>query len=157
MPTQAPVDNHKMIPAESDVRPYLNGSETCKFLTHHRASRWVINFGDRAEGQARKYRETWAMVEGQVKPERDDSLNRAPLREQWWILRPQPNCLYAAIKVERAHRIALEQALHARFRRSTDLVSTKTRKVFTYDDDGHLGTFGSAFHWWWVRHLCPHC
>ncbi len=62
--------------------PYLNG-EDLNQQPDASASRWVIDFNDRDEGQAKSYELPYARVVELVKPERLRN-PRKPRRDLWW-------------------------------------------------------------------------
>jgi hypothetical protein len=70
-------------PRNADVLfPYLNG-EDLNQRPDASASRWVIDFSDRDEAEARSYMLPYARVAEQVRPERLRN-PRKPRRDLWW-------------------------------------------------------------------------
>ena len=92
--TMSPDDARALIerdPRNSDVLfPYLVGEDLNQSPTHT-APRWVINFFDWPEEQARRYPDCFAIVEEKVKPERQERdssgefKKRALLPQRYWI------------------------------------------------------------------------
>jgi hypothetical protein len=90
-------------PKNRDVLfPYLNGKD----LNSHpqqKPSRWVINFFDWREHQAKEYAEPYRSVLEKVKPERQvkkpngDFKQRKPLPQRWWQYADKRPALYHAI------------------------------------------------------------
>jgi hypothetical protein len=67
---------------EKRIFPYVGGEEINSSPTQSN-HRFVINFGQLTEVEARKWPELMAIVEAKVKPERDKA-NRDAHRERWW-------------------------------------------------------------------------
>ena len=64
------------------IFPYIGGEEVNSTPTHTH-HRYVINFGEMSEDEARKWPDLMAIVESKVKPERDVQ-KRDALRIRWW-------------------------------------------------------------------------
>jgi hypothetical protein len=64
------------------IFPYIGGEEVNSSPTHSH-HRYVINFGERSEAEARAWPDLMAIVEAKVKPERDRN-NREIYRRNWW-------------------------------------------------------------------------
>jgi hypothetical protein len=75
--------------------PYVNGQDL-NSRPDYSASRWVINFKDRSEEQAKQYAACYEQVRLLVKPERDKNSNKQR-REIWWRFTRPTLDLYAAI------------------------------------------------------------
>jgi hypothetical protein len=70
-------------PHNKDVLfPYINGDDLNND-PEHKASRWVINFFDWPEEQARTYPDCFEIVERLVKPVRQRPNNKMG-RKKWW-------------------------------------------------------------------------
>jgi hypothetical protein len=78
------------------IFPYLGGED---FLNDPRQShsRYVINFGDMSESEARRWPDLFAIVEHKVKPERL-LVKRKALRERWWQFAEKQPALHRAIQ-----------------------------------------------------------
>ncbi len=90
---------HRLI--EQDPRnqerifPYIGGEEVNTSPTHSH-HRYVINFGDLKEDEARKYPDLMSIVEEKVKPERLKVKDKGA-KEKWWLfIRSRPE-LHKAI------------------------------------------------------------
>lgn len=80
---------------EDALFPYIGGRD----LNSHpeqKPSRWVINFFDWPEERAKKYKEPYAHVLKNVKPERD-LVKRKERRENWWHFAEKAPALYHLI------------------------------------------------------------
>jgi hypothetical protein len=77
---------HRLIakdPRNADrIFPYIGGEEVNTSPTHA-YHRWVINFGDLTEPEARRWPDLMAIVEAKVKPERLHN-KRESYRRYWW-------------------------------------------------------------------------
>jgi methylase of polypeptide subunit release factors len=132
--------------------PYLNG-EDLNQRWDSSPSRWVIDFRDRSESEARAWRECWDWVEQRVKPERmqKDAAKYPKMVDRWWQhwnMRPE---LFAAVRgldrvlvISRVAKVVLPLFVPA------GIVASDATVVFAYDDDAHLALLSSAFHYWWA-------
>jgi hypothetical protein len=78
------------------IFPYIGGEEVNDSPTHSH-DRYVINFEQMSEGEARRWPELMAIVEARVRPERLAQNDRGA-RDLWWqFIRPRPE-LHAAIR-----------------------------------------------------------
>lgn len=81
------------------VLPYLNG-EDLNGRPDSSASRWVIDFKERTEEEARSYREPWEIVEGSVRGQRitKDATRYPRMVNEWWKYWNARPGLYGAIR-----------------------------------------------------------
>ncbi|RIL07544.1 MAG: SAM-dependent methyltransferase [Proteobacteria bacterium] len=78
------------------IFPYIGGEELNDSPTHaHR--RYVINFGEMTEAEARRWPDLMAIVDERVKPDRLED-NRAAYRTRWWQYAEKRSELFAAIR-----------------------------------------------------------
>jgi hypothetical protein len=78
------------------IFPYIGGEELNESPTHaHR--RYVINFGEVSETEARRWPDLMAIVEAKVKPQRMRD-KRAVRRKYWWRFGETTPALFAAIR-----------------------------------------------------------
>ncbi len=83
-------------PNNERIFPYIGGEEVNDSPTHtHR--RYVINFGEMTEGEARRWPDLMAIVEAKVKPQRLQD-KRAAYRKYWWKYAEKRADLYPAIR-----------------------------------------------------------
>ncbi|MBD2090661.1 N-6 DNA methylase [Microcoleus sp. FACHB-1515] len=94
---------HELIakdPRNADrIFPYIGGEEVNSSPTHAH-HRYVINFGEMKEDEARKYPDLMAIVEEKVKPERDRLGGNADAKrrkEKWWLWGRYTPALFRAI------------------------------------------------------------
>lgn len=78
------------------VVPYIGGEEVNDSPTHQH-HRYVINFGQMSEAEARKWPDLMALVEAKVKPERMKN-NREGYKRYWWQYGEKRKELYEAIR-----------------------------------------------------------
>jgi hypothetical protein len=78
------------------IFPYIGGEEVNDSPTHAH-HRYVINFGDMTEEQARQWPDLMAIVEAKVKPQRMKD-NREVRRKYWWRFGETTPALFAAIR-----------------------------------------------------------
>ena len=82
--------------------PFLNGDDLNSSPTQS-ASRWAINFWDWPEGRAKAYPELFAILDGNVRPERQrikpngEYALRHPLPTLWWIYGEKRPAMFHAI------------------------------------------------------------
>jgi len=140
-------------PANADVLfPYLNG-EDLNTSPSQQASRWVINFAERTEHEARQYPDCWAIVEELVRPERvtKDGRKYPRMVYEWWKYWNARPGLHAAIAgMERVLVMTLHSSTVMPTFVSTKQVYSHGMAVLAYDDDAHFGLLSSAFHYWWA-------
>jgi hypothetical protein len=82
------------------IFPYIGGEEVNTSPTHAH-HRWVINFGEMTEAEARRWSDLLAIVERKVKPERmklRDNPDGRRRKECWWLWGRYTPALDAAIR-----------------------------------------------------------
>ena len=82
------------------IFPYIGGEEVNSSSTHSH-HRYVINFGEMSEDEAREYSDLMTIVEAKVKPERmklkQDNSTQRRRSECWWQFGGSAKSLYATI------------------------------------------------------------
>uniref|UniRef100_UPI001EF1F35A BREX-1 system adenine-specific DNA-methyltransferase PglX n=1 Tax=Halomicronema sp. CCY15110 TaxID=2767773 RepID=UPI001EF1F35A len=81
------------------IFPYIGGEEVNSSPTqsHHR---YVINFAEKTEAEAREYPDLMSIVEGKVKPERErlgDNSDALRRKQKWWLWGRYTPALFKAI------------------------------------------------------------
>lgn len=137
--------------------PYLNGQD----LNSHpefSPSRWVINFHDRTEDQARKYPAIFDSVERHVKPERqrtkpDGSYQlRKPLPQRYWQYADKRPAMVAAIAgLDRVITLTLHTKTVMPVLVSAAQVFSHGLAVFATHDTAMLALLSRAPHYWWAK------
>lgn len=132
--------------------PYLTG-EDLNTRPAAEATRWVIDFGDRTESQAKQFRDCWEIVDERVRPyrERQDRNKYPAMVEQWWRFWRSRRELYEAISsFDRVLTITRVSKTLMPVFVPTGIVYSDRLVVFAYEDDAHFGLMSSSFHWWWA-------
>ncbi|MFJ6742918.1 type IIL restriction-modification enzyme MmeI [Streptomyces sp. NPDC091279] len=129
--------------------PYLNG-EDLNSRPDCSASRWVINFHDWSEEQARSYPEVFAIVERDVKPERLKN-NRKVRRERWWQYAERAPKLYQAIgKIDRVLVVTLVSRTVMPITVPTGQIFSHGLGVFASESPAHVALLSSGIHYAWA-------
>jgi hypothetical protein len=134
--------------------PYLNG-EDLNSRWDCSASRWVINFGERTEAEARQFSQVWAIVEERVKPfrmERDGNKYPRMVFEWWKYWNSRPGMLRATANLDRVLVIArISRTGKPGFVANNQVLNEKI-VVFATDRTAMLGLLSSSLHsdWSWV-------
>ena len=82
------------------IFPYIGGEEVNDSPTHSH-HRYVINFGEMSEEEARSWPDLMKIVEERVKPERDqlrEHSSARPRKEKWWLYGRYRPGLFDAIR-----------------------------------------------------------
>jgi hypothetical protein len=145
---------HRLI--EKDPRnaerifPYIGGQEVNSSPTHAH-DRYVINFGEMSEAEARQYPDLMAIVEEKVKPERLKQ-NDKGAKEKWWqFIRPRPELQKAIAECDRV-LVCLFCTPHASFTfLPNKCVFANTLNVFPLETYSAFCTLQSRIHEIWAR------
>ncbi|MFB7209845.1 Eco57I restriction-modification methylase domain-containing protein [Streptomyces sp. NPDC056255] len=137
-------------PRNRDVLfPYLNG-EDLNSRADCSASRWVINFHGWLEEKAATYKDVFAIVERDVKPERAKNNNRQR-REIWWrFTRPTLELYEAAVDFENVIAIALVSRTVMPARVRANQVFAHKLCIFLTESEDMLALLSSNFHSAWA-------
>ena len=151
--TMSPERAHDLLTRDPRNRrvifPYINGQDL-NSRPDYSASRWVINFHDWPENQAKDYPEPYDQVLREVKPERDRN-NRKVRRERWWQYGELARGLYEAIKdLDRVVAITLVSKAVMPMIVPTGQVFSNKIGIFATDDPGMLALLSSVPHYWWA-------
>jgi hypothetical protein len=94
---------HRLIEKNSKnqerIFPYIGGEEVNSSPTHAH-HRYVINFGEMSEAEARKYSDLMRIIEEKVKPERQklgDNADAGRRKRNWWLWGRYTPALFKAI------------------------------------------------------------
>jgi len=132
--------------------PYVNGEDLNSDPTSC-GSRWVVDFRERSESQARQWPDAWNWIERRVKPERmtKDAAKYPRMVDEWWKhWRSRPGLYAAARKFD--HVIAMTRISKAVMpvMVSTAQVINDGCVVFATDDLAYLALLSSAPNYWWA-------
>lgn len=133
--------------------PFLNGADF-NSRPDQSASRWVIQFDERSEEEARSYPDLWRMVEESVRPERlklDPTMYRRAVSE-WWKHVVNPQELYRRVRaLNRVLVRARTSDHHVLAFVPTNQIFSEAVHVFAFDDGYHFALLQSNIHEAWVR------
>jgi len=134
----------------SIIEPYLGGEELNESPTQS-PHRFVINFGEMTEQEARRWPALMEIVETKVKPERLKQKDEGARKKWWQFIRPRRE-LYEAIKgQERILVIArISQTCAFTFVRPGQILNEKI-VVFTFDQHSAFAILQSRVHEIWAR------
>ena len=131
------------------LKPYLNGKDL-NTSPDFSPSRWVINFGDRSEAEAGRYRLPFQRLKETVYLERQKN-NRKAYRDYWWrYAENRPAMRRAITHLESC--IAIRQSSNTLMPVlvSTDRVIDQTIVVFATSSMSVLGVLSSSMHYVWA-------
>ena len=135
--------------SERVLFPFLNGKDL-NSRADVSASRWVINFFDWPEVEARRYGLCFSRVERLVKPERMSNKVKSR-REKWWQYAEFRRGLYDALR-GRDQVIAITSVsstvMPAIVR--ADQVFSHATYIFASSDPALLALLSSSPHYWWA-------
>jgi type I restriction-modification system DNA methylase subunit len=137
-------------PANREVLfPYLNG-EDLNTEPNFAATRWVIDFFDRSEAEARRFELPFARLLERVKPERANN-PRPHRRNRWWQFAELGRGLRAVIsEIDRMLVMAqVSNTLQPAFVSSGVVPSNKVI-VFGSESDALLAMLASSMHFAWT-------
>jgi hypothetical protein len=154
-PDATPIaEMHRLI--EKDPRnaerifPYIGGEEVNSSPTHAH-HRYVINFGDMSEEEARKYPDLMAILEEKVKPERLKVKDKGA-KEKWWqFIRPRPELHKAIAQCDRVLVIPRVSQTGAFTFLSSGMVYSEQLIVFSLEAYSAFSTLQSRIHEIWAR------
>jgi hypothetical protein len=131
------------------VVPYLVG-EDLNQRADASPSRFVINFRDWSEEQARIYEAPFERVERLVKAERQQK-GSGNMRERWWLFeRARPELYRRIAPLDRCIVITVTSRTVQPVTVPTGVVFAHKLVVFAYDDESHFGLLSSAIHREWA-------
>lgn len=148
---------------EKDLRnaerifPYIGGEEinTSPTQAHHR---YVINFGEATEEQARLWPDLMAIIEEKVRPEREAALAKSWSQDKekrvrkWWQFSRSAKELYGAIAgLDRVLAISQTSRTLAFAFLPTPMVYSHKLVVFPFDTDAAFAVLQSRSHDLWAR------
>lgn len=129
--------------------PYLVGEDLNR-NPGSGASRWVVDFLNRTESEARAYTDCFRRIEQLVKPERMVN-NNPSLRKYWWQhKRIAPEMRKATAGLQHVIAITLVSKTVMPVIVPTGQVFAHKLGVFASDDSALLAVLSSAPHYWWA-------
>jgi hypothetical protein len=134
------------------IAPYIGGEEVNE-SPNHSHHRYVINFGQLTEEQARQWPELIAIVEAKVRPQRMRQ-NRQIRSDYWWRFGEVAPALYDAVRDLDQVLVRAQTSKHAAFALlPTGLVYDQTLIVFSLDGYSPFAWLTSNVHEIWARFL----
>jgi len=134
------------------VKPYLVGEDLNQSSTAS-AQRFIIDFGERTELEARGFGAAWDHVVAEVLPERStkDASKYPRMVHEWWKFWNPRKSLYAAI-ANLGHVVVLTRVSRTvmPLRTHTDQVFGDATVVFASEDFGELAFLSSMPHQVWA-------
>ncbi len=136
------------------IFPYLGGEEI-NDDPEHKPHRFVINFGEMTEEEAREWPDLMAIVEAKVKPERmklGTSSSDKPRKERWWLWGRYTPGLFKAIEGQSRVLANSKVSAHLAFAwLPSGCVCTHNVSVFVDDREAFFAMMQSRVHEVWAR------
>lgn len=137
------------------VFPYLGGEEvnTSPRQLHRR---YIIDFGELTEAEARSYPDLFAIVEARVRPERrtKDAGKYPRMVHEWWKLWNARVELHRTVRgLRRVLGIARVSSTAAFTFLPSSMVYSEQLVIFAFEDDAHFALLQSRIHEEWARFL----
>lgn len=132
------------------IFPYIGGEEVNSSPTHAH-HRYVINFGEMSELEARQYPDLMKIVEEKVYPER--KTKPGSYSKQWWLFGRRNQAGQKAIA--ECDRVLVTNAQaskhHTLIFYSPNVVFANSLNIFPYEDDATFAVLQSSAHEVWAR------
>jgi len=141
--------------SENIVLPYLSGTDVTQHF-QQAPSRWTINFWERNEKEASKFKHCYEFVKENVKPERDalkpsNSWNKS-VKKNWWLYGARrPKLYYAIAKLRRVLVHTRVTKTHAFVFVDNGMVYADSLNVFAFESASAFAVLQSTLHdiWAW--------
>jgi hypothetical protein len=142
------------------ILPFSNGDDITS--RHDQSpSRWVINFFDWTEQEARKYSDCWQLIEERVKPERqrkkpDGSFQlRTPLPQRYWLYGDSRRRFLASCGDLKKIIVAVQTSKYvAPCFQPNNRVFSQALVMIASDDSAMLAVLNSSLHREWISATC---
>ena len=132
------------------IFPFIGGEEI-NSTPRQESHRYVINFGDLSESEAKKWPDLYNIVKEKVKPEREVQKDKGG-KEKWWLYLRQRNELYNAITGFKKVLVNAQVSTHLSFAfLPTGMVYSQKVNVFVFDDFATFALLQSRVHEVWAR------
>ena len=129
--------------------PYLNGEDVVS-RPDSSASRWVINFHNWPEEQAKAYGKCYAQVRDLVKPERQASKTKSRREKWWWFAEYRRSLIEATEGLSQVTVLTLVSKHVLPVIVPTGQVISSMLAVFASEDRAIMALLSSASHYWWA-------
>jgi hypothetical protein len=138
------------------IFPYIGGEEVNSSATHAH-HRYVINFGEMSEDEAREYPDLINIVEQKVKPERvklGDNADAKRRKQKWWLWGRYTPALFKAIASLERVLVISRVGQHASFTfLPSNIVFSEGLVVFAEQRNSFFCLMQSRIHEIWTRFL----
>ena len=132
------------------IFPFIGGEEVNSSPTHSH-HRYVINFGEMSEQEARRWPGLMGVLEEKVRPERQRKSKEIARYPWWWFWRTRSE-LYASIcRLDRVFVNSQVSSHHSFCAQPTDRVWAHTLYVYTDSRFSFFGVLQSRVHELWAR------
>ena len=134
------------------IRPYLGGDEVNSSPTHD-FDRFVIDFGELDEAEAKQWPDLYAHLRVHVHPERSkkDAKKYPRMVHEWWKFWNSRPALYAAIAPLKRCLVTGIVSKHLMFSfQPTDRVFSHKLYAFSFESFGHFALLQSRIHAVWT-------
>jgi hypothetical protein len=133
------------------IFPYIGGEEVNSSPTHAH-HRYVINFGEMTEEEARRYPDLMAIVEEKVKPDRFKQKDKGGQEKWWQFLRTRPELHKAIAPLDRVLVTNAQASTHSSFIFYTsNVVFANSLNVFPFNSNSAFIILQSRLHEVWAR------
>lgn len=132
------------------IFPFLGGKQL-NTEPQHRANRYIINFGERTEDEARQWEDLMKIVETKVRPERRSKAKEVAEWPWWQFWRGRRELYEVISKLERVLVIARVSETAAFTFVPTNQVINEKIVVFPFDSYQSLAIMQSRIHEIWAR------
>ncbi|WP_211660541.1 Eco57I restriction-modification methylase domain-containing protein [Modestobacter muralis] len=137
------------------VKPYLNGDDL-NSRPDASPSRWIIDFGERSEEEARQWPEVWSLLEDRVKPVRleKDRVKYPRMVDEWWkFWNARPGLYQSISRSQYVLAITRHSYPVMPLRVSSSVVFSDALVVFATDSFADLAILSSGAHLnWAIKH-----
>jgi len=134
------------------LSPYVNGDDL-NSRPKSDGSRWIVNFGEMSEAQARTYAGPWAWIEERVKPERmtKDGTKYPRMVNEWWkYWNARPGLVAATTKLSHVLAITRVSKVVLPVRVPTGPLFSEQCVIFSTDKLADFALLSSAAHYGWA-------
>ena len=131
------------------IFPFLIGNDITS-TPEGAPSRWIIDFNNRPEDEARRYSLPYERVREQVRPERQKN-NRKAYRDYWWLYaEKRPGLRRAITGLPEVLALTITSKTVMPVRTTTDKVFGNTIDVFAMSSFADLAVLSSSLHQMWA-------
>jgi hypothetical protein len=137
------------------VKPVLGGKELNQLISNN-FHRWIIDFGEMSQEEARSYSAPFEHVLAHVKPDREtkDASKYPRMVYEWWKFWHSRNALYDGIKKRGLKRLLVRARVsdyHILEFLPSNIVYTEQLAVFLLQNWDNFSVLQSSFHEAWAR------